>query len=413
MTQRLIHRLIAPEVQHSASAWDGVILSFCFLGIFYIFCALAIVCDNFFVPSLNVMRKKMGVSESVAGATLMAVGNSAPEISTNILASIQGGIEMTELGLGTIIGSGVFDFSMCLGIACLFATTPVKIRGAPLMRDIFVYLVSVGALIFFFRDSKIDVYESAALLLLYVVYIVLLYAFDKPKAASAHDKSILWSYGEIDNSVDEDTPLMMQQRPPSPSKTFAVFNFLKDAFLFPITFVCKWTIPPSALRQTGHWFTSLVAFLIMVAYIALLSHGLVVMLNHIVVTLGVSHAMIGLTLVAWGSDIPDTINAAAAVKQGAGEMAVSSAVGGQILNVLVGLGGPWLVVNMCGGTVTVSSAGLLQSLLVLTGVVSMFVAVLVFSKLRLNRIGGCILCAVYISFLVYEWFGKGQVLGIV
>lgn len=58
------------------------------------------VCDDFFVPSLEVISEKMQLSEDVAGATFMAAGSSAPELFT----SLMGVLQETDVGVGTIVG---------------------------------------------------------------------------------------------------------------------------------------------------------------------------------------------------------------------------------------------------------------------------------------------------------------------
>ncbi|VDN08593.1 unnamed protein product [Thelazia callipaeda] len=77
-----------------------------FFGLFYMFVALAIVCDEFFVPSLAVLIKKLSISENVAGATFMAAGGSAPEFFTCLF-----GVFLTQnnVGIGTIVGKNNFD----------------------------------------------------------------------------------------------------------------------------------------------------------------------------------------------------------------------------------------------------------------------------------------------------------------
>lgn len=54
-------------------------------GLVYMFVALAIVCDEFFIPALDVITEKLGISEDVAGATFMAAGGSAPELFTSVI----------------------------------------------------------------------------------------------------------------------------------------------------------------------------------------------------------------------------------------------------------------------------------------------------------------------------------------
>ncbi|KAL4227270.1 hypothetical protein ACF0H5_012716 [Mactra antiquata] len=68
----------------------------------YMFVALAIVCDEFFVPSLDVIIDKFGLSEDVAGATFMAAGGSAPELFTSLIGVF---FARNNVGIGTIVGS--------------------------------------------------------------------------------------------------------------------------------------------------------------------------------------------------------------------------------------------------------------------------------------------------------------------
>ena len=71
-----------------------------FIKLLKYFVALAIVCDDFFVPSLEAISEKLKLSEDVAGATFMAGGSSAPELFT----SIAGVAFETDVGVGTIVG---------------------------------------------------------------------------------------------------------------------------------------------------------------------------------------------------------------------------------------------------------------------------------------------------------------------
>ena len=62
--------------------------------------ALAIICDDFFVPSLEAISEKLNLSEDVAGATFMAAGSSAPELFTSIAGMGTG----SDVGVGTVVG---------------------------------------------------------------------------------------------------------------------------------------------------------------------------------------------------------------------------------------------------------------------------------------------------------------------
>ena len=62
--------------------------------------AIAIICDDFFVPSLEAISEKLDLSEDVAGATFMAAGSSAPELFTSVAGV---GVD-SDVGVGTIVG---------------------------------------------------------------------------------------------------------------------------------------------------------------------------------------------------------------------------------------------------------------------------------------------------------------------
>ncbi len=72
------------------------------IGLIYMFAALAIVCDEFFVPSLGVLTEQLAISDDVAGATFMAAGGSAPEFFTSVFGVF---VTKNNVGIGTIVGN--------------------------------------------------------------------------------------------------------------------------------------------------------------------------------------------------------------------------------------------------------------------------------------------------------------------
>jgi len=102
---------------NNLNAIQGGVIVYMF-GMLYMFVALAIVCDEFFVPSLDVIIEVIGCSEDVAGATFMAAGGSAPELFTSVIGVF---ISFSDVGIGTIVGSAVFNIlvKMVLLLCCL------------------------------------------------------------------------------------------------------------------------------------------------------------------------------------------------------------------------------------------------------------------------------------------------------
>merc|ERR1719400_2172841 len=123
------------------------------------FVALAIVCDEFFVPSLDVIIEKLGISEDVAGATFMAAGGSAPELFTSVIGVF---IAFSDVGIGTIVGSAVFNILFVIGMCALFSKTVLHLTWWPLLRDCTFYSITLLTLIGFFIDNKINMHAERA-----------------------------------------------------------------------------------------------------------------------------------------------------------------------------------------------------------------------------------------------------------
>ncbi|XP_066199823.1 sodium/potassium/calcium exchanger 1 isoform X2 [Saccopteryx leptura] len=137
-------------------------------GMMYVFVALAIVCDEFFVPALGVITDKLQISEDVAGATFMAAGGSAPELFTSLIGVF---IAHSNVGIGTIVGSAVFNILFVIGTCALFSREILNLTWWPLFRDVSFYILDLMMLILFFLDSLILWWESLLLLLAYAFYV--------------------------------------------------------------------------------------------------------------------------------------------------------------------------------------------------------------------------------------------------
>lgn len=146
------------------------------LGILYIFLALAIVCDEFFVPALEELSgpHRMNLSMDVAGATLMAAGGSAPELATSLI----GTFKESKIGFGTIVGSAVFNVLFVIGMCSLLANDVLTLTWWPLFRDSLYYtigLVLLAVFTGFVSPNNIYLWESCVLFALYIGYILLMW----------------------------------------------------------------------------------------------------------------------------------------------------------------------------------------------------------------------------------------------
>ncbi|CAH2034275.1 unnamed protein product, partial [Iphiclides podalirius] len=141
----------------------------------YLFVALAVVCDKFFVPAVGRICHALNMTNDVAGATFMAAATSAPELFVNVIGTF---ITEGDIGVGTIVGSAVFNIlavAACCGIG---AGMVVPLDWWPLTRDCLAYGITVSILICIMHDEYVQWYEAFLLVLLYGVYICIMY-YDK------------------------------------------------------------------------------------------------------------------------------------------------------------------------------------------------------------------------------------------
>ncbi|KAE9548532.1 hypothetical protein FO519_008257 [Halicephalobus sp. NKZ332] len=140
---------------------------FHFVGLIYSFIALAIVCDEFFVPALGVITEALEISDDVAGATFMAAGGSAPEFFTSVFGVF---ITQNNVGIGTIVGSATFNILCVLAFCTLFSKKILYLTWWPLFRDMSFYVVALLCLVLFFIDEAIDWHEALTMFVIYVIY---------------------------------------------------------------------------------------------------------------------------------------------------------------------------------------------------------------------------------------------------
>jgi K+-dependent Na+/Ca+ exchanger-like protein len=145
------------------------------IGVLYMFLALAIVCDEYFVPALEVMSGELhlDLTADISGATLMAAGGSAPELFTSFIGTFQ----ESEVGFGTIVGSAVFNVLFVIGMCSLLSKETLDLTWWPLFRDSVYYAVGLLVLAIFvgvITPSLITWWESFVLFLMYLGYIYIM-----------------------------------------------------------------------------------------------------------------------------------------------------------------------------------------------------------------------------------------------
>ncbi|XP_067285089.1 sodium/potassium/calcium exchanger 2-like isoform X10 [Pseudorasbora parva] len=455
-------------------------------GMIYMFIALAIVCDEFFVPALTVITEKLKISDDVAGATFMAAGGSAPELFTSVIGVF---ISHSNVGIGTIVGSAVFNILFVIGMCAVFSKEILNLTWWPLFRDVTFYIIGLIMLIVFFLDNYITYLESISMLLVYATYVVFM-KFNgtvetlvkgitnrnqvveveaQPKAkprlqrggssASLHNSlmrnsifqlmihtldplsegkfrekaSILHkiakkkcqvedSNGVADKNLPNSSSVEVDMTPPMngtvgqdgdageedeeddqplslswPDTCRKRFTYL---IILPIVFPLWITLPDVRKSSSKKFFP--VTFLGAICWIAAFSYLMVWWAHQVGETIGITEEIMGLTILAAGTSIPDLITSVIVARKGLGDMAVSSSVGSNIFDITVGLPFPWLLYSLLNSMspVRVSSNGLFCAIVLLFLMLIFVIISIAACKWKMSKLLGFIMFLLYIVFLV-------------
>lgn len=330
------------------------------------FFVLAVLCDEFFVPSLEKISDRLKLAPDVAGATFMAVGSSAPEFFTSLLAVLLPSGH-SEVGAGTIVGSAIFNILVIIGASATFRHA--HLNWQPVIRDIGFYCISIILLLISFWDGRITLPEAGSFVAVYALYI---WAVTKwrtwfPYVERNEDPL------ELLEEETEQHPVLLRIR--------AGLSFIvPDVHKHPDRYL--WT------------------FGISIGLIGLLSFAMVESAIHVATTIGIPPAIVALTVVAAGTSVPDLLASMAVAKQGRGDMAISNAVGSNIFDILIGLGLPWAIgLLVYGKHIQVGTENLLSSVFLLFATVIAVFFVMVLRKWSIGPKAGWLLIGLYLLYL--------------
>ncbi|KAH0558132.1 probable sodium/potassium/calcium exchanger CG1090 isoform X2 [Cotesia glomerata] len=428
----------------------------------YTFLGLAIVCDDYFVASLDRICEELRLTPDVAGATFMAAGSSAPELATVIIGVF---FAKDDIGVSGVIGSAVFNIMFVISVCGLCTTTVSKLNWWPLCRDSFFYFISILIMLGTIYNEIISWSESLFMLIMYGVYCVVLSYNSRlerwaksynipflPKDDEPAEESALVSYRSLqedrtsytgpNSPVTEqvrsqgmgEEPIQQQpQAPPAPKQPeyykakepdpnevsplekpteggqWALFKW---GLVYPIHYTCRATMPDCRQEKWRSWYPF--TFCISMIWISFYSYIMVWMITIIGSTLGIPDTVMGLTFVAAGVSVPDALSSLAVIKEGLGDMAVSNAVGSNVFDILVCLGLPWFIQTAMiqpGSHVNVTSRGLTYSTLSLLSTVVFLVVATHLNGWKLDRRYGVILMVWYLIFIVFASLYELNVFG--
>ncbi|XP_075537518.1 sodium/potassium/calcium exchanger 5-like [Dermacentor variabilis] len=443
----------------------GVVIHF--IIVIYLCGVLGYICDDYFVPSLEIIAESLNVPSDVAGATFMAVGTSAPELFSSIIGSF---ITEGDIGLGTIVGSAVFNILGVTGVAGLAVwKNDVPIDWFPITRDCLMYGITVLALIGVISNNIVEWYEALILMLMFGAYIVVLYYNSQieylallqvealrqrwfpgtvgPKPPKGSRKSVAEEATPLLGGGDEEAPAVPTARSRRDSAMSAGEERLRrDSVLltesvckiveqeehesvwsmpdegsvsqilwvlfWPARFLLHFTVPDCRRPSMRKWFP--LSFVLSVVWIGAVSYVTVWMVTIIGFTLGIPDSVAGITLLAAGTSIPEVFSSVIVARNGLGNMAICNLLGSNIFDVLFCLGVPWFFKALFASSsheVFINSAAMTYTSVTLLSTVFILFLIFVLTHWTLNYKVGFACVFMYVIFIVLACMYELNVFG--
>lgn len=305
---------------------------------------------DYFVDSASSLSKKLKVAPIVIGLTVVAFGTSAPELSVNLLAAINNN---TDIAFGNIIGSNIANILLILGVSATI--TKLSVHSNTVWKEIPFSLLAALLVLIFSVQKLLDVRDlnlnfsqnnligeitlTHGLVLLSVFIIFLYYTFGIAK----------------NNSEDFQDDIKIMSIP----KSILIIVLSLTAIVFGGKFTVDSAVTMAKL-------------------------------------FGISESLIGLTIVAVGTSLPELITSIVATKKGESDLAIGNVIGSNIFNIFLILGITSTVKN-----IPVSTYGLIDIFVLLGVTIYTFLALFVFEKHKLGRKQGISLILMYIIYTIY------------
>ena len=276
------------------------------------------------------LAERMKISQIVIGLTIVAVGTSAPEFCVSLVSALKG---TADLAVGNVVGSNIFNAMLITGVAAMVA--PMTILPSTVRKDIPIAVVASLALtIMVLTDGDLSRLDAAMLLAGFIGFMW------------------LTLHGAKDKGSDDTAP----------SKTLSVGR----------------------------------ALLMLVVGLACLVAGSNIFVDgatEVAARLGVSEAVIGLTVVAGGTSLPELATSVMAARKGSSDIALGNVVGSNVFNIL------WIL-GFCSVIAPLPAAGLtvVDYAVMALGLLLVWLFAL---RGRINRLHGAILIAVFGGYMCW------------
>ena len=288
---------------------------------------------DWFVDGAASLAGKFGIPQLVIGLTIVAMGTSAPEAAVSISAALQDNAGIT---IGNVVGSNIMNVLVILGLASVII--PIAVKKSTVKYEIpFTILVTVVLAVLGLMDNKISRLEGVILWVLFIAYLAYLFLMTKK--------------GEAEVEENE-------------SKLDKVWKMIVFILIGGGLIVWGSDVTVDAATKIAQYFK-------------------------------MSDQLIGLTIVALGTSLPELITSVTAAKKGNADIAIGNIVGSNIFNILFVVGTTALITP-----VVYAQSFLVDSIVAVATMVLLWLLVLNKDR-KLKRWGGAILLVGYVAYFAY------------
>ncbi|XP_026759569.1 sodium/potassium/calcium exchanger 3-like [Galleria mellonella] len=413
----------------------GFILVHCLLAV-YCFLLLGAVCEQYFVPVIDMICERLNMEADIAGATFMAAASSCPELFINCVGTF---VTKGDLGVGAIVGSAVFNVLAVPACSALIAGRVIDLDWWSISRDCLMYAVAVITLILTLLDDKIYWHEALLLVLMYTVYILTMVfngwlgsiaksgccLFKKPKLYTETTLLIIKEkqhsldpsrrmYYTIHSNVDHGMEMTKRHNSTGSdiSSKSSIWSWpdekkssLKKCFwvlTWPISLLLWITIPDCRRHPRLYPLT----FIMCISWIGGVSYLIAWIITIFGDTLNLPDSITGLTILAAGTSLPEAVSSVIVTVQGNGTMAISNCIGSNTFDILLCLGLPWLVKSLFypitpgNYWVSLNSSGISYNAISLLSTLFALYGCLALNKFQLDWKIGTTCAIAYVGFLI-------------
>ena len=281
---------------------------------------------------------RLNIPQIVIGLTIVAMGTSMPEFCVSLVSALKG---TADLAVGNVVGSNVFNALLIVGVTALVA--PMTILRQTVRKDIPFALVASMLLVLMCLDGTLSRIDALVLLSLFgfFMYVTLQAGLSAKKA---------------DKQAASDEPAEAQ----------APMSWLRASLFIIIGLGCL--IGGSNLFVGGA--------------------------TAVATELGISDAVVGLTVVAMGTSLPELATSVVAARKGNSGIAIGNALGSNVFNIL-------LIIGLTGAITPLTLQGITTLDLTMLVVSMMLLWLFSFTKLTIERWEGALLTTIFVAYLTY------------